>query len=373
MSRLYWRPAGASPRALALLALIALCSLGAVGAFQSHIQQDDFQMKLAAAERAHRAFELIRNARVRRGYPVDPGTDPAQTGLIGIAASPVTSSSGWLPAKQITANPNFAAVVVEYLKRLDVQKGDLVAIGQSGSFPALNVAVMAAAETLELEPLAITSTAASDWGANIPELMWPDMERLLYDNGVIRSRSLAASMGGVEDRGLAMTDEGRRLVLSAIERNGLSLLPSFSFEDAITKRMRLYDEAAEGRPIRAYINVGGGAVSVGRHQGKITYKSGVNLPVAKAPVDSVIGRFLDRGVPVIHLVRVHNIAEAQGLPLENFSMPEPGQGGVFTKTTPNRFLVVFCLLLMTGAIIFVGRRARARAHLKTVPPPVSKP
>ena len=44
-----------------------------------------------------------------------------------------------------------------------MKKGDAVAIGYSGSFPALNICVMAAVETLQLEPIGIASASASQW------------------------------------------------------------------------------------------------------------------------------------------------------------------------------------------------------------------
>ena len=54
-----------------------------------------------------------------------------------------------------------------------------VAVGLSGSFPAMNVAVYSALYELGVEPIIISSTAASQWGANDPNFTWLDMEAVL--------------------------------------------------------------------------------------------------------------------------------------------------------------------------------------------------
>lgn len=378
--RLYWRPAGASRMTLLLLALLSLLALAVSQACQREIRQDDYEAKFDAARRAHQAFEAIRRERIRRGHPVDPATDPANTGLIGVHGSPVTSATGSLVAKQTSANPNFAAVVVDYLLRLNVKEGDVVAVGFSGSFPALNVSVLSALRALHLEPIAISSAAASDWGANLPDFMWLDMERFLAKEGLFNSVSVAASMGGVEDAALGLTREGRHLLIRAIERNEVAFLPPETIEAAIDRRMALYEEAASGRSISAYINVGGGILSVGGVAGKRAYRPGLNRPMGKAPVDSVMGRFLNQGVPVVHLVHTKDLAAEHGLPFAPKVMPLPGEGEVFRRTEPNRVLIGALLVGLCGAIVWAGRRSRASAHLKEagvsteaeIPPPSSR-
>lgn len=367
MKGLYFRPAGASRRALTLLALFAVLLLVIAERTPVSAQAADYAAKLAAAERAARAFEVLRHERERRGHPVDPALDPTNTGLVGAALTPITSAAGSLRAKQTTQNPNFAAVVVEYLTELRLEPGEVVAVGCSGSFPALNVAVLAAVDTLGLEPLVITSTASSDFGANFPDFTWLDMERVLFENQLSSARSLAASPGGIEDRGLGVSEAGRRLLDEAIRRSGLPRLDSQSFEDAIAERMALYDRAAAGRRIEAYVNVGGGALSVGRRRGKLLYEPGINRPGARVEVDSVVGRFLSRGVPVVHLSRIERLAEKHGLPAPPSEAQAPGLGVVFQRTTPNRPLLGALLALLAFAIVFVGRRARARAHEAAAP------
>ena len=92
--------------------------------------------------------------------------------MIGTLISPVTSNSGHLAAKQGSLNPNFAAVVVSWLRSAGVGEGDYVAVGVSGSFPGFNTVVYAALQALNAKPLVISSASSSQWGANVPELLW---------------------------------------------------------------------------------------------------------------------------------------------------------------------------------------------------------
>ena len=89
------------------------------------------------------------------------------------------------------------------------------------------------------------------------------MEQTLLQRRLFSCRSVAASLGGFEDRGVGMPREGKRLVESAIERNQLKYLRGKSFEQSVQTRMDLYADEAGDEPIKAYVNVGGGAVSVG--------------------------------------------------------------------------------------------------------------
>jgi poly-gamma-glutamate system protein len=47
--------------------------------------------------------------------------------MIGLATSPITSTTGYLKVKQTTVNPNWAAVLVDMLKRAGVKEGDAIA------------------------------------------------------------------------------------------------------------------------------------------------------------------------------------------------------------------------------------------------------
>src|SRR5690606_29481438 len=115
---------------------------------------------------ARDAMEAIKAEKIRRGHRVDPKVDPAETGMIGESLTPVTSNTGVLSAKQMSTNPNFAAVILHLLDEAGVKENDVVAVGLSGSFPALNISALAALKTLGAKPIIIASSSSSEWGAN---------------------------------------------------------------------------------------------------------------------------------------------------------------------------------------------------------------
>jgi len=332
--RIYWRPRGMSRTVSVLIAVLALASLVAVERFRVKKQQPYFKEKLAAARLALDAMNVIKAERDKLNIPIDHEADPALTGLIGSLMTPTTSNTGFLAAKQISVNPNFAAVIVQMLKRAGVRSGDTVALGCSGSFPALNICTYAAIKTLGLKPVIIASAASSQWGANHPNFLWVDMESVLKEKGVFPFRSVAASVGGVEDRGLGLSSEGRQMLLAGISRNHLPLINAKDYEDSIEQRMNIYREKAEDSPIKVYISIGGGTTSVGTRVGKRLFRPGLNFhePAGASPIDSVMARFVTQGVPVIHLIKVEELAHQYGLPVQpSTTIPSVGQGEIFRR------------------------------------------
>jgi poly-gamma-glutamate system protein len=300
----------------------------------------------------------IKQRRIELGHPINPAVDPGQTGLIGSALTEATSSAGRLAAKQIAANPNFAAVVVGYLERAGLERGDTVAIGYSGSFPGLNVAVAAAVETLGLRPIGISSAAASQWGANLPDFLWLDMEQVLAEQGKIGFRSRGASLGGVEDRGLGLSETGLEALNRGIARAGLEPLAASSQSEAVDRRMELYRREAGDQKIKCYINIGGGATSVGKSLGKKQLRWGLHkrLPRRAQGIDSVTNRFLAEGVPVVHLIRVREMARHYGLPTDPSEPVVIGQGEVFERSTYNRWYAAAALAAIVAMLVLLNRR-----------------
>lgn len=350
MQKLYWRPAHVSRVVHVLVAVIAGTVLIGAERFQVVTVQPDFDVKLQAAKRMQRGMDVVHTYRVRNVSADDPELDPARSGMIGLASSATTTNTGSLEAKRTTANPNWAAVMVDLLRSAGVERGDLVALGVSGSFPALNLAAFVAIDVLEVEGVSIASAGASSFGANIAGLGWLDMERILADADVITTRSIAASLGGTSDRGLGMDRSGRRRLRESIERNRVRFIEVKEEISSIEQRMQLYEESANGRRFAAYINAGGSLVSLGPKEVKYLYRPGVNLrPHPRGlHMDSVMMRFLTQGVPVINLSKVLPLAEQYGLPVDPLEMPKPGEGPVFEKRSHNRPLVAGLLVLLIG-------------------------
>jgi hypothetical protein len=220
---------------------------------------------------------------------------------------------------------------------------------------------------------------------------------VLRKNQVFPYKSVAASLGGVGDDAIGLTKRGRSLLQRAIERNKIPALaeiepkdlpsdnaeeegeestPSLGLvdEDRVRERLRVYHEVAGDRPIKAYVNVGGGTVSVGTKVGKRKFVPGVNARPPKGIEDmppSVLGAFLELGVPGIHLTRMIDLAEEYGLEIAPRVTPEVGTGDIFQKRQPNRWLAGIVLALILLSLFVIARAPWGTRMLRTTIPPES--
>ena len=358
MKKLYWRSRAVSRTKVALVAMCALGGLALVEVVKVRKAQPYLKEKLAASRLARDAMEAVKAERVARHTPIDPETDPAQSGIVGLVISPITTNTASLATKQTSVNPNFAAVAVDLLRKAGVQDGDAVAVGCSGSFPALNIATMAAIQTLGLKPAVISSVSSSQWGANDPGFVWLDMERLLHGKGMLSFRSVAASRGGIEDTAVGLSKQGKQLLDEAIARNGIPALKPKNYAESVNQRMALYAERSGGARIKAYINVGAGAASVGSRIGRRLFKPGLNrtAPKGASAADSVMVRFVHDGVPVINLLHVEALAQTYGFPLQPAAVPVVGEGRAFVRQQYNRWLAL-AVLVAIGTMLVLGLRS----------------
>jgi poly-gamma-glutamate system protein len=355
MKKIYWRPHGTPLFAIVLVAVFSIGGLIAVEQFQVTERSPYYGAEMQASRLALEAMTAVKEQRLALGNSIDPEVDQAESGLIGTFLSPVTSYPGNLQAKQTSVNPNFAAVVVDLLKQAGVKEGDLVAVSMSGSFPAINLSVLAALKTLKLRPTIISSVASSQWGANDPYFLWIDMEQFLYNRGIFPFRSVAASIGGRYDKGKEMPENGRQAIIHGIERNGLPQITNNTLRENIDQRMGLY--LKEGPP-KVYINVGGGIASVGaQRRRQRLLKTGLTSPDdgVPEPRNSVVNRFIAEGIPVIHLENIRMMASEYGLPLAPNKVPKPGEGGIYSHKEYNIWLAVGVLSAILLSLYLFSR------------------
>jgi poly-gamma-glutamate system protein len=298
VQRLYWKPASAASAVHVLVALFACAALYAAEHFQRIVVSPDFPEKLRAAQVMERGLAVLREYRTREVAPIDTELDPTGSGMIGPASSITTTNSGSLAAKRTTVNPNWGAVLVDLLRQAGAA-AEISSPSDSGSFPALNMAALVAADVLGVETVVIASAGASSFGANLPEFGWLDMEHQLVQAGIFSGHTIAASLGGTRDRALGMDRAGRRLLRQSIEQYGIHFIDVREEIASIEERMRIYRESAGGRRFAAYVNAGGALVSLGPRSVKRLYDPGVlRRPNPRGVgVDSITMRFLTQARP----------------------------------------------------------------------------
>lgn len=356
--KLYWRPSDIPTSALLLLAVAAIAALVVVETFTRESASDYYDEMLDASRLVQQSIETLRPIRGRI-EPINPDVDPLRSGLIGIASSPITSNSGHLEAKQATINPNWAAVVIRLLAEAGVAPGDHVAVAVSGSFPALNLSVYAALESMGVTPVVIVSGSASQWGANVPGFAWMDIARELRNAELIDMQAQAATLGGIEDRGIGLNQRGLQLIRRAAEQASIELTVPDSYEAAVTDRIRIYNEGASGEPLAAFVNVGGGTATTGPESIDHFFGSGLlrTAPGGAFRIPSVMGHFLQEGVPVINFSGIRDLSTQFGLPYPPQQMESVGSGGVYRAESYQRWLAALMIVMLLGLTALIMRSA----------------
>ncbi len=328
-------------------------------------RQPNYQKKMEAVQHAVLAQQVIRDYAKSIGIAPDAENDPYKTGLIGMERTPITSDRGMINAKILSTNPDYAAAFVDMLVKAKVRKGSLVAVGMTGSLPGWNIAFLSACAALEAKPVIITSVGASDWGANIPSLTWLDMERVLNERGIFPFRSVAASIGGPSDNGRGLSPEGRDLIHQAIDRNNVTMIAAENLQGSVKRRAEIYESESKGEPYACYVNIGGGAASLGGAQNSRLIPPGVSLHLAARnyPTRGVINMMAEQGLPVINLQEVEKIAMRYSLPTEvGDNPPSTGEGPLFFKDKYSVSSIVIITVLL-AAVVFAVVRIDLRHYL----------
>lgn len=351
-----------SKRVLTVLTVFSLIAFLLVEHYKVDYKRKWYDQKLEASILAKKSFDYLKNYRLQKGVFIDAINDPNETALIGQDITPITTDRGYIEAKLTALNPNFSAAIVEMLNEADIKQGDNVAVAFTGSIPGLNICVVSALQTLKLNPIIITSVGSSNWGANNPDFTWLDMERILFDAGVFKYKSIAASIGGGIDRGRGLSPEGRDLIYTAITRNNIFFINEEYLDRSIEKRMDIYKEHSDNKPIKAFINVGGGIASLGSVENSQFIPSGLieSLPMKNYPSAGVLIKMADKKIPVIHLLNVTQLAEKYGLPVSPKPTPQPGSGDVFVKKQYNVLLtiIVTSILILLIITVFISEQKR---------------
>jgi poly-gamma-glutamate system protein len=360
MKKLLWKPSRLSWHIHVVIAMLSIILLIGVEVFKKEKKNPSYNERIQAAHIMKEAIDKIKKYRIKKNLLIDPRVDPTLSGLMGLRTSEVTSVKGEYEAKRATLNPNWAAVLVDMLQKAKVKKGDTICVAFSGSFPAMNIAILSAAKALDLKVVIISSAAASSWGANIPSFLWLDMENLLYRKKIIPYRSVAASLGGIKDNATGISDYGKTILINAITRKKIELINIDDIHKNIDRRIEIYSQNLGDRKAAAFINSGGGTITVGSTAGKKSFHPGLNrrVSVKALKIDSVMTRFAKQGIPVIHITQILKLADKYGLPKSFNSMPVIGRGTVYKSKSYNNIIVIASLAVIFLALYILVKEGK---------------
>ena len=323
---------------------------------KTRVEAKYYREKLQAAEIAQQAFDAIKDRVVEMGIPIDRINDPNETGIIGMQYSPITTERGDLDAKLTSTDPNFAALIIKLLKDAGARQNDAVAVSLSGSYPGLNISVLSAIEVLGLEPKIIASVGSSMWGANYPELTFLDMESILNEYGILRSKAIAASLGGEDDVGRGLSPAGREIIEQAALRNNVPLLDAANLDEIIEKKMEQY---SVGTKVKFFINAG--EITTALAGGDAD--DGLIKPRTVRYGNGLISRFSSMGVPVINILDINGLAVSSGLAVAPIPLPNPGEGRLYYEY---KYSVTFAIIatVILVIILFILLRFDIDYYLK---------
>lgn len=302
------------------------------------------------------------------GIPRDRGIDPNGTCLVGPEDSELFTSLGQLEAKRTATNPDMAGLLVHLLSRAGVGEGDTVAIGASGSFPALMVASLVAVRALGAEPVAILSLGASSYGATRPSFHLLDLYRLLESEGVASRPPAAVSLGGRGDMGEEFDQAFREGLFQELADDGVRVLREPDLRRNVSERIGLYGN------VRAFVNIGGAESNLGTSPQILEVPPGLVLAPKQGASQvegwrfelppeeqrGVLFEMLSRRIPVIHLLHVRGLVLRYGLSWDPIPLPAAGSTRIRDARVRKgiRFWVLTLVYLSGLASVAFGRWGR---------------
>ena len=367
-----FRPQIQKTRVLVALAVINLTMVYIVNQNTNPEKAPGYDIKMEAATIHSLALDFLKEK-----IPVNPSRnkeyDLNSTGLItDTTFTEITTGKGNLKAKQTTIKKDFAALIIEEFINAGISEGDTVAVGMTGSMPGANIALLSACKAMGVHPVIISSLGASQFGATDTAFTWIDMEQALKDT-IFGTISIAYSPGGRGDCLRNNGENGRRIFESKIQKYDSKKI-DYDFNDinnlakSIDRRMDIYTSSvSSGENYKAYINIGGGASSVGVGGRYVFNTAGYLSPeevrnkVNNSPEDqpdySVIKRFADLDIPTIHILRIKQFVKGNLVygEIDDSQIDSLESGSeLYEKEKYKLFINIIALLISLGSVICIG-------------------
>jgi poly-gamma-glutamate system protein len=343
-------------RALTLCALISLLFLAAMSVLDPGVQNRESEPSLAASVSMERALTVLRETYVSRGLQFDDSIDPNHTGLIGVEYTDMVTTLGSADAKRSTTNPNCAGLIVRLFGEAGVKRGDTIAVGCSGSFPALAIATLAAAKALGVYPVVIISLGASSFGATRANWTLLDILESLkgHDLGAVPLAGI--SLGGSDDAGEEFEPDTRKLLIEKITSSGVPFIQEPDLQLNVAKRMELYFGRAGTRRIAAFVNIGGSQADLGLDPLILKLEPGVNQHIRipeKEETFGVVFAMAKRHIEVIHLLHIKGLLLKYGLPWDPSPLPVVQTEAASRPPSSAALVAVTSLYVVVIVMVFV--------------------
>ena len=359
-------PAIQKTSTLVFLSLLSLvCFLIAINTRTIDVS-GSYEQKVQAAELMKKGMDVLKGSRMESGVFIDIENDPNETGLVGSPFSLITTDEGDLDSKLTTLDPNLSAGIVDLMVQLNLSSKDTVALLMTGSMPGANIAVLTACKALGIYPISITSVGASQWGANQVDFTWLDMEKILFENDLIPTKSIAASIGGRNDMGRLLSPAGRNIITDNIQYHDLPIIRKDRLAENIEHRMDIFSGIKKISNYKAVINVGGGVASLGTSFNLrllppgVVIRSDISNIGRPGGIEGVLSKFLNSNVPGLHILNIRPLTEQFKMPFAPIPIPEIGSGSLYADERYNIWVAAVCLLVVSGSVFSIGLHSKRK-------------
>lgn len=345
-------------KGLVLLFVFLLFASAAIKMTGTNVRHERYEEMTAAARQMEKCEEALKEERLRRGIPLDK-EDYLEIGLLGCSSSSITTTVGVPEAKRTSMVPDMAAMCVRILDEAGLKRGDTIGACYSGSFPALNIALICAADSMGINIVYTAAIGASSYGANLPEFTSPEMLCFLYEKGLISTKPAAVTLGGDGDLGHNMIgyllgDDGGELdaIVQRLEQKGLKPIQIESYEENVKWRMQLYGD------IDGFVNVGGNVAGTGRYDREYMQKQGIlkDSGMRLSENSGLLERYLRKGIPAVQLLNLKRLCLEYHITYDPVSLEEIGTSGVYYTKTYARAFILLAAFIASGWLLYLFRR-----------------
>lgn len=330
---------------VALLSVLIIESVFTISA----VRKDRPDMQ-AAAGLAEQWFNDIGKMKKEREVFNEIDSRAKYSYLIGDEYTDITTTIGSLRAKEISANPEFAALILRYLTDCKIDSAESVGVILSGSFPALAISSLAAIQTINAKAIIFSSVGASMYGANQPGATWIDIENYLRENSNLKYNSYLVSLGGENDAGGGLSEEGIQILKKTASRYNIDLYIPKTLRESIEEKVQILQQ----NKIGLLINIGGNQTSLGACVHSLNIPNGLcdDLETCNDEDRGIIMRISERGIPFVNLLNIHNLAIESEI---STNSSVNSAGSIYMEKRTDKIPVVLSLIVITGLLTLVGR------------------
>lgn len=317
-----------------------------------------YDIQIAASTLAQTAMEKIKVRKNELGIPLEE-LDINETGIIGpnvMSFDTIQTTMGKVESKRTITNPNTAALIVKLLYEAGVRENDEINIICSGSFPAFNIAVLAASQVLNLKTCIMCSIGASQYGATNDNFTFFDMTEYLYNQGIFTNKVDYLSWGGGNDCGVEFSSSIKELIYPRILASGVKFIYEEDFATNVEKRMEYYQ--TKNPQAKVLINSGGSLVAVGDNESIFDDGYGLIKPnyllLNKNKKQTYVGimeSFLIKGVSVINLENISYLTKKYDMEYDPSPLPKIGEGNIYYDTKYDLVLPIITIIITIGLLI----------------------